>query len=89
VYPLRPADAARLVDAVTGGVLPDGPPRPRPARVQLRPAARLDREQARAFLMNLDASVAGADLPRMAYLLGVLEGHAQSLLDALDSVTEV
>jgi hypothetical protein len=39
--------------------------------------------------MALDGLVAGADLPRMAYLLGVLEGHAQSLLDVLDAVTEV
>ena len=60
-----------------------------PSRVPLRQLARLDVEQARRFLMELDGRTAGADVPRLAYLLGALEGHAQSLLDVLDAVTEV
>jgi len=60
-----------------------------PARVRLRKLARLDVEQAREFLAELDGRMQGADLPRLAYLVGLLEGHAQSLLDVIDAVAEV
>jgi hypothetical protein len=89
VVELRPG-AGRLVDAGSGAIMPDvRPADPVAARVRLRLLARLDVEQAREFLMMLDGRVAGADLPRMAYLLGALEGHAQSLMDVIDAVTEV
>jgi hypothetical protein len=59
------------------------------SRVRLRKLARLDVEQAREFLLELDGRIAGADLPRLAYLVGVLEGHAQNLMDVIDAVAEV
>lgn len=58
------------------------------SRVRLRPATRLNVEQARAALELLDQT-AGADLSSAMYLLGLLTGHAQSLLDVIDTVTEV
>ena len=57
-----------------------------PGKPVLRPLARLDVEQAREFLMGLDARTAGADLPTTAFLLGRLAEHAQALLDVLDAV---
>jgi hypothetical protein len=80
---------ARLADATTGAILPDSRPAGLPARQRLGPLARLDVEEARKFLMELDGRMAGADLPRLAYLIGLLEGHAQSLMDVIDAVTEV
>jgi hypothetical protein len=59
------------------------------SRVRLRPATRLSVEQARAALMELPDQTAGADLSRAMYLLGLLAGHAQSLLDVIDTVTAV
>lgn len=53
----------------------------RPSRVPLRPAVRLQVEQARQCVMELDGRTAGADLPRAMYLLGVVEHHARTLLD--------
>ena len=44
-------------------------------------------EQARQLVMELPDRTAGADLPRAMYLLGLLGGHAQTLLDLLDTVT--
>jgi hypothetical protein len=87
VTELRPG--VRLVSAETGAILPDGPPAAPAARVRLRPLARLDVEQARQFLMELDGRMAGADVSRLAYLVGLLEGHAASLMDVIDAVTEV
>lgn len=87
VTELRPG--GRLVSAETGAILPDGPPSPAPARVRLRPVVRLDVEQARKFLMELDGRMHDADASRLAYLIGLLEGHAQSLLDVIDTVTEL
>jgi hypothetical protein len=60
-----------------------GAAEPRPS---LRPWKRLDVEQARQFLVELDGRTAGADLPRAMWLLGELAGHARQLLDVLDSV---
>ena len=65
-------------------------PSPVPSsRVLLRQLARLDVEQAREFLTELDSRTEGADLSRAMYLLGQLQGHAESLLDVLDTATEV
>ncbi|MGI8446957.1 MAG: hypothetical protein ACR2MP_07215 [Streptosporangiaceae bacterium] len=64
-------------------------PVPRPARVPLAAMRRLDVEQARKFLLSLDGRVAVAELPESMYLLGLLEGHAQALLDIIDTITEV
>ena len=89
VVELRPG-AARLVHPATGALLPDGPPgRPISARVKLLPWARMEIEQARKFLMELDDRTRDANAARLAYLLGALEGHAQTLLDLLDATTEV
>jgi hypothetical protein len=78
---------ARLVSADTGVILPDGPPRPAlPARVELRPAARLDVEETRRFLMELDDRMCAASPARVAYLMGLLEGHARNLLDLIDTI---
>ncbi len=63
-----------------------GIPEPPPDRPVLRPWKRLDVEQARQFLAELDSRTAGADLPRAMWLLGELAGHARQLLDVLDSV---
>jgi hypothetical protein len=60
-----------------------------PARVRLRKFARLDVEQARQFVMELDGRMQGADLPRLAYLVGLLAAHAQNLMDVIDAVAEV
>jgi len=57
-----------------------------PERPVLRPWMRLQVEQARQCVMDLDGRTAGADLPRAMFLLGELAGHAQQLLDVLDSV---
>jgi hypothetical protein len=68
---------------------PPVPANPSP-RVLLAPGRRLDVEQAREFLMALDGRMAADPSPaRLAYLIGRLEGHAASLLDVLDAVTEV
>jgi hypothetical protein len=61
---------------------------PRTSRVQVQPWVRMEIEAARCFLMELATEPASANLPRMAYLLGRLEGHAQTLLDVLDTLTE-
>lgn len=88
VTELRPG--GRLVSAETGAILPDGPPSPvLPARVRLRPLARLDVEQARQFVMELDGRMRDADASRLAYLIGLAEGHLQSALDVIDAITEV
>jgi hypothetical protein len=87
VVELRPG--ARLVDTGTGAVLPDTRSPATPARVRLRPIARLDVEQARAFIYELDGRMRDADPARLAYLIGLAEGHCMSLLDVVDAITEV
>lgn len=69
-----------------GDVPPAAAPVPSP-RVELRPWTLLDVEEARRFLMELPASTAGVDLPRAMYTLGLLGGHAQNLLDVVDTIT--
>ena len=64
------------------------PPVPLP-RVPLGALRRLDVEQAREFLMSLDGRMADPSPARLAYLIGLAEGHAQTLLDVIDAITEV
>jgi hypothetical protein len=61
---------------------------PPDSRVRLAPGRRLDIEQAREFLMSLDDRTNNASPARLAYLIGRLEGHALTLLDVLDAITE-
>src|SRR5258708_9223536 len=70
-----------------------GPPPTAPPSAQLRapkpaisPHARLDVEQARQFVMELDLMTAGVDPLRSMFLLGRCVEHAQALLDVLDAV---
>jgi hypothetical protein len=58
------------------------PPADRPV---LRSLARLDVEQARQFLTDLDGRTRAADLPEAMFLLGRLAEHTQSLLDVIDA----
>jgi hypothetical protein len=88
VRELRPG-IGRLADGATGEILPDArKAAPGSARVKLRLLARLDVEQAREFLTGLDGRIADANASQLAYLLGCIEGHAQSLLDIIDTITE-
>lgn len=57
----------------------------RPAKPVLRPLARLDVEQARAFVLELPRITPGADLAAAMFLLGRLTEHAQALLDVVDA----
>lgn len=56
------------------------------AKPQLRPLARLDVEQARQFVLELDMTTTGCDRLRAMFLLGRCAEHAQALLDVLDAV---
>ena len=51
----------------------------------LRPLARLDVEQARQFVMQLDTATAGTDPLRAMFLLGRCVEHAQALLEVIDA----
>lgn len=62
------------------------PPAPPDGKPVLRTWKRLDVEQARQFLAELDGRTRAADLQEAMFLLGRLAGHAQALLDVLDSV---
>lgn len=62
--------------------------------VALRPVRRpllalLDVAQAEQFLTELDGRTAGADLPRAMYLLGLAQGHLETMLDLIRATTEV
>jgi hypothetical protein len=61
------------------------PPPPAPGKPRLRPLARLDVEQARLFVMELDTATAGCDPLRAMFLLGRCVEHAQALLDVIDA----
>lgn len=60
-----------------------------PARPVLRPWTRLQTEQARQFVMELDVATAGRDPLKAMFLLGRMTEHCQSLLDVIDVVTEM
>lgn len=70
---------------------PDGtasePERPVAGKVTLAPGAVLDVGQAEGFLLDLDAEMHTADGPRMAYLLGLAEGHLANLIDVIRAVS--
>ena len=55
-------------------------------RVTLTRAGELDIDQAEAFLLSLDGEM-NASAPRMAYLLGLAEGHLANLVELLRAVT--
>lgn len=59
---------------------------PPPRKPVLRPLARLDVEQARQFVLDLDVAAAACDPLRAMFLLGRCAEHCQSLLDAIDAV---
>jgi hypothetical protein len=67
-------------------ITPDAAKAPPADRPVLRPLARLDVEQARQFLTDLDRRTRAADLPEAMFLLGRLAEHAQSLLDVIDAM---
>jgi hypothetical protein len=59
--------------------LPDPPARPeRPVSPRL---AELDIEAAAQFLLELDGRMEDATTPRLAYWLGLAEGHIANLLE--------
>jgi hypothetical protein len=57
----------------------------REPRPTLRPLARLDVEQARKFVMELDEAAAAASPLLAMFLLGRCAEHAQALLDVIDA----
>jgi hypothetical protein len=61
------------------------PAAPSAAKPVLRPLARLDVEQARQFVTELDVNTAGCDPLRAMFLLGRCVEHAQALLDVIDA----
>lgn len=57
--------------------------------VRLAPGRRLDVEQAREFLAFLAGRLEAGSGPQVtAYLMGRLDGHARTLLDIIDAITE-
>lgn len=56
------------------------------AKPQPRPLARLDVEQARKVMTDLDVATVGIDPLCAMFLLGRCAEHAQALLDVLDTV---
>jgi hypothetical protein len=54
-------------------------------RPVLRPLARLDVDQARKFLIELDAAAAASRPLLATLLLGRCAEHAQALLDVIDT----
>ena len=65
---------------------PNSPP---PAKPVLHVLARLDIEQARKFLMELDTAAATGSPLLAMFLLGRCAEHAQALLDVVDAITEL
>jgi hypothetical protein len=58
---------------------------PPPAKPKLRPTARLDVEQARRFVMELDSAAASVTPLLAMFLLGRCAEHLLSVLDVLDA----
>jgi hypothetical protein len=59
-----------------------------PAKPVLRPWTRLQVEQARQFVMELDVTAAGCDPLKAMFLLGRMTENCQRLLDVVDSVVQ-
>jgi hypothetical protein len=59
------------------------------AKPVLRPWSRLQVEQARQFVMELDVATAGVNPLGAMFLLGRMTEHCQELLDVLDSVVRL
>lgn len=79
------ADVTSLVAATPAPAFTDAPPGKR----VLVPLARLDVEQAREFLMDLDAAAAAASPLLAMFLLGRCAEHAQRLLDVCDAAVSL
>lgn len=73
-------DAARTMTELTHSIVQLAAAKP-----ALRPLARLDVEQARKFLIDLDTAAASASPLLAMFLLGRCAEHAQALLDVLDA----
>jgi hypothetical protein len=67
---------------------PEEAPPPAPRRLVLKPSGALDLAEAEAFLVELPAAVEGASAARLAYLLGVAEGHLTNLTDLVRAVVK-
>lgn len=63
----------------------DGPAEP--GRVRLTRPGSLDVDQAELFLLSLDMEMTTADQPRVAYLLGLCEGHLANMIELVRAVT--
>ena len=59
----------------------------RPTRPVLTTSAALDFDQAGLFLLSLDGELRTADGPRVAYLLGLAEGHLANLIELVRGLT--
>jgi hypothetical protein len=62
-------------------------PHPGAAKVALEPHAAAELDQAELFLLELAELTRDVDLPRMAYLLGLAEGHLANTVQHLRAVT--
>jgi hypothetical protein len=62
--------------------------RPEPAQAALAPHAAADLDRAELFLLSLEAEVGDANPARMAYLLGLAEGHLANVVEHLRAVTQ-
>jgi hypothetical protein len=77
---------SRHLAAVPDAALSLPAAQPHAPKPSIGPHARLDIEQARQFVMELDVLTAGVDPLRAMFLLGRCVEHAQALLDVLDAV---
>jgi hypothetical protein len=57
-----------------------------PPRLVLAPGAAADLESAELFLLSLDTEMADASPARLAYLIGLSEGHLLNLVQHLRAV---
>jgi hypothetical protein len=64
-----------------------GQPQPGATNAVLEPHAAAELDQAELFLLELAELTRDVDLPRMAYLLGLAEGHLANVIQHLRAVT--
>jgi hypothetical protein len=62
--------------------------RSEPARPGLAPHAAADLDQAELFLLSLAAEVSSASPARMAYLLGLAEGHLANMIELVRGLSD-
>jgi hypothetical protein len=65
------------------------PVRPPARRLVLTGSGLLDVAEAERFLVELADRMDGADVPRLAFLLGQAEGHLTNLVDLVRAATEL